>query len=319
MQYGLIGRKLGHSFSALFFNEKFRKESLNDNYSLFELPSIIDFPNLLDTIPDLCGLNVTIPYKEQIIPFLDRLTPEAKSIGAINTIKIERTKDPVFNLIKTVKIGHNTDATGFEESLKPLLNPDKAYKGALILGTGGASKAVQYVLKKIGISFKVVSRKPRSGEISYSDLSSNVIKDCELIINCTPLGMFPDVTSCPPIPYGYLTPDHICFDLVYNPDVTEFMRRCRDLGAQVINGLTMLHRQALAAWDFWQEPIIRRYLANDIRVESKSGAVSHYRLCIADVTYSHVGEILNVNIQPFTEEKPDVEYFDEPLIFKLSQ
>lgn len=242
--YGLIGKKLSHSFSAEFFNQKFRKEGIDESYILLPIPDISEFPVLIEKHPDLKGLNVTIPYKEEVISFLDRLSPEAEEIGAVNVIKFLRDKD-------TLRLeGFNTDVIGFRKSLLPLLNEN--IKHALILGTGGASKAAAYALKDLGISFNFVSRKPGKEQLAYEDLTPEIMKHNLLIVNTTPLGMFPDVHGSPPIPYEYLSPRHLCFDLVYNPDCTEFMKKSMAKGATVKNGLEMLHLQALAAWDIWK-------------------------------------------------------------------
>lgn len=241
--YGLIGKKIGHSFSAIYFNNKFEKENIDEEYRLFPLETIEKFPQLLDQQPDLKGLNVTIPYKSEVIKYLDNLSPEAKEMGAVNVIKFIRDGH-------NLKLeGYNTDAIGFEHSLVPLLN--KNIKKALVLGTGGASKAVVYVLKKLGISPTLVSRSPGNGRITYNDIDQNVLKENLLIVNTTPLGMSPDIDTYAPIPYQYLTPDHICYDVVYNPQETEFMKRSAAQGAKVKNGIEMLEKQAVAAWDVW--------------------------------------------------------------------
>lgn len=242
-EYGLIGKKLGHSFSADFFNQKFAEEGIDAVYHLFPLPSIQKFPKLLENHPSLRGLNVTIPYKQEVIPFLNSLSEEAKEIGAVNVIKIERTETGV-----GLK-GFNTDCIGFRDSLQPLLPPE--VKEALILGTGGASKAVKYVLEKLGIKPLLVSRSPGKGNITYDSINAEILSRCLLIVNTTPLGMSPNVESYPPLPYNLLTPSHICYDLVYNPAVTEFMKRSAAMGATVKNGLEMLEGQAIAAWQIW--------------------------------------------------------------------
>lgn len=241
--YGLIGKKIGHSFSADFFNKKFQKEGIDESYHLFPLDSIKQFPQLLENHKDLKGLNVTIPYKIEVIPYLNILSDEAAEIGAVNVIKIENRGGEKF------LSGYNSDSIGFKESLIPLLRPD--IKKALVLGTGGASKAVVYALKQLGITYTNVSRTPKMGHLSYEELDSKVIKDNLLIVNTTPLGMYPDIDSFPPIPYEYITPEHVCYDLVYNPDVTTFMKKAMSQGAKATNGLEMLRLQALAAWDIW--------------------------------------------------------------------
>lgn len=241
--FGLIGKKLGHSFSANFFNKKFADEGIDNVYKLFPLPDITDFPALIKENPDLQGLNVTIPYKQEVIPYLDCLSEEVMDMGAVNVIKFSRDNNRVF--LK----GYNTDYIGFKNSLMPLLRPD--IMNALVLGTGGASKAVGYALKQLGINVTFVSRNPKEGQLSYDDLTNALIEKNLLIVNTTPLGMFPDVESCPPIPYQFLTDKHICFDVVYNPEETEFMKRAKARGATVENGIQMLKLQAIAAWDIW--------------------------------------------------------------------
>lgn len=240
--YGLIGKKLGHSFSADFFNKKFAEEGIPETYRLFQLQSITDFPSLILQYPELKGLNVTLPYKQDVMLFLDHISPEASGIGAVNVVKIKWGKDIILT-------GFNTDYIGFRDSLIPLLNNE--IKKALILGTGGASKAVAYVLKNLDIDFTFVSRNPSDGQLSYQDLTPEIISQNLLIVNTTPLGMWPDVDSCPPIPYDALTSRHVCYDLVYNPETTSFMKLASQKGAITKNGLEMLHLQALAAWDIW--------------------------------------------------------------------
>lgn len=243
--YGLIGKKLGHSFSAFFFNDKFKREGIDESYHLFPLKHIEDLPDLLAGHSDLKGLNVTIPYKQEVIRFLDSISDEAKEIGAVNVIKIENDN-------KGRKLcGFNTDCIGFEESLKPLLH--QRVKKALILGTGGASKAVAYVLSKLNIEGKFVSRHPSDGELSYKDLDEKIIQENLLIVNTTPLGLYPDIEGCPDIPYKGITPEHICYDLIYNPEETLFMKKCKEQGATVKNGMEMLELQAKAAWHIWNE------------------------------------------------------------------
>lgn len=239
--YGLIGYPLEHSFSAKFFNKKFEDEGINEYYELFPIPRISDLGNLIASQPELRGLNVTIPYKEQILPLLSEIDYEAREIGAVNVVKIDKDS-------KKLK-GFNTDAIGFRRSIEPLLNEDMTK--ALILGTGGASKAVAYILKTLGKDITFVSRKSSSFAISYDELSEDIISDNLIIINTTPLGMWPDIKKAPAIPYEYLTPRHLCFDLIYNPEITEFMRLSAQRGARVKNGMEMLYGQALAAWEIW--------------------------------------------------------------------
>lgn len=241
--YALIGKPLGHSFSADFFNEKFRREGIDNSYILAPLDSISEVSQLLDGYPDLQGFNVTIPYKEQIIPYLDSMSDEAMAIGAVNVVKVRNING------KRYLKGFNSDAIGFKESITPLIKP--YMKKALILGTGGASHAVDHVLRSVGIETVKVSRNATSGMFTYTQLTQDVMGNHHIIVNTTPLGMWPDTEACPDIPYELITSRHLCFDLVYNPEVTMFMRKASDRGATVKNGLQMLHLQALAAWDIW--------------------------------------------------------------------
>jgi shikimate dehydrogenase len=227
-----------------YFSSKFRKENIKDyEYRNFPLQDLSGFRQLIDTFPELCGLNVTIPYKEKIISYLDKIDPVAEKIGAVNTVKFIQDGS------RKVLVGYNTDYYGFRNSLAP--NLDSRHKNALILGTGGASKAVSFVLEEMGVKFLFVSRKPESGELSYQDLCLSVIQKHLLIINTTPLGTFPDVKSFPDIPYDLLTPDHILYDLVYNPPETEFLRLGRLKGTKCINGQKMLELQAEKSWEIW--------------------------------------------------------------------
>lgn len=244
-KYGLIGYPLGHSFSQRYFSDKFKHEGIDAEYSLYPLENIQSFPSLLEENKNLVGLNVTIPYKESVMSYLDELSEEGEAIGAVNVIKIERESG------KLSLKGFNSDFVGFTKSLKPLLRPD--VKKALVLGTGGASKAVCYALRKLNIDYVLVSRTPATGMISYSQLNEAIMGDNLLIVNTTPLGMFPHTYQCPPIPYDLLTPNHVCYDLVYNPEVTEFMKKSAEQGATVKNGLEMLHLQADRAWEIWTD------------------------------------------------------------------
>lgn len=241
--YGLIGKKLGHSFSADFFNAKFKKEGIENEYRLFPIASIDEFPKLLEENPDIQGLNVTIPYKQQILPYLTSLSPEAKEIGAVNVIKFVRNREGL------VLIGYNSDSIGFTDSLVPLLTSEMG--NALVLGTGGASKAVVYALQKLGIKVALVSRTPGAGILGYNDLSEEIVKNNQIIVNTTPLGMYPDIENIPPFPYRFLDSRHLCYDLIYNPADTSFMKEAAKHGAKVKNGLEMLHLQAIAAWNIW--------------------------------------------------------------------
>lgn len=237
--YGLVGQKLGHSFSANFFNKKFQKENIKAEYINIELESIEDFPEYIGQIPNLKGFNVTIPYKESVIKFLDDCSNHAKEIGAVNTIKFDSGK----------LIGHNTDWFGFSESLKPFLRED--HKKALVLGSGGSSKAIQYALSNLGIENKIVSRNPSENKLSYNDLDRKLLEEHTVIINTTPLGMFPNVDVAPELDYSLLGSKHLLYDLVYNPEETLFLRKGKAQACQIKNGLEMLELQALAAWDIW--------------------------------------------------------------------
>lgn len=253
-KYGLIGYPLGHSFSAGFFAEKFAKEGIDARYDNYEMPTVEGLRTLIESDTELCGLNVTIPHKQAVIPLLDDLTPEARAIGAVNVIRIERTIDAAVRLI-----GCNSDIIGFTESIRPLLKPH--HTKALVLGTGGASKAVVAGLRSLGIEPTYVSRRPAPGQFTYDDLrvesaeghSSNIIKEHTVIVNCSPVGMHPHVDEAPAIPYELLTPRHLLYDLVYNPLDTRFMQLGREHGAMVKNGLEMLHLQAIAAWNMWNQ------------------------------------------------------------------
>jgi shikimate dehydrogenase len=243
--YGLIGYPLSHSFSAGFFKEKFETEKISGvEYHNYPLENISALPGLISSLPDLKGLNVTIPYKEKVIPFLDELSPVAQSIRAVNTIRISRSTE------KPVLKGFNTDVYGFSRSLTGFLPPAHGIKHALILGTGGASKAVEYVLEKMGISFEFVSTSLSSAR-KYGELDYEIIKKSRLIINTTPLGTFPETSAFPPIPYEFLTKDHYLFDLVYNPPLTVFLKNAQAKGAATCNGLNMLVYQAERSWEIW--------------------------------------------------------------------
>jgi len=243
--FGLIGKKLDHSFSPQYFRQKFCNEKITDaKYQLYPLNHITDFPLLLQDNPDIAGLNVTIPYKTDIIFFLDSLSPAVKEIGAVNTIKFKSLSTGL------QLIGHNTDYLGFSESIKPLLKP--YHTKALVLGTGGSSKAVQFGLKKLNIDFLMVSRNPYSiNQIHYSKLTKKIMNEYKIIINTTPLGMFPAVGQKPDIDYSLLTPQHLLYDLIYNPDQTMFLNEGKKNGCQIKNGLEMLQIQAEYSWKIW--------------------------------------------------------------------
>jgi shikimate dehydrogenase len=245
--YGLIGKSLIHSFSPGYFQAKFEKEKIsNCDYKLFQLNSINEFQSFIENNPDLAGLNVTIPYKQSIIKYLDRVDFHAERIGAVNTIKIDTIGG------KRVLTGFNTDFLGFTDSLKPLIHD--LNKNALILGTGGSSAAIAYALQKLNINYLFVSRNPKnSNEIDYKELNEDVITSHNLIINTTPLGMFPDISGKPEIPYQYITSNHILFDLVYNPEETMFLKIGQKQGAKTKNGFEMLGIQAEYSWKIWND------------------------------------------------------------------
>lgn len=240
-QFGLIGKSLKHSFSPKYFAAKFEREGIkNTHYQAFELTEIGAFLQLQQDYPNLAGLNVTIPYKEEIIPYLDQLAPTAEAIGAVNTIQFKNNQ----------LIGHNTDLIGFQKSLMELLN-GSIPKQALILGTGGAAKAVAYSLDQLAIPYKYVSRKPTANQLSYADLNTEVIAKHHLIINTTPLGMYPYIDTAPELAYEGLSAAHFCYDVVYNPEETLFLQKAKTQSAKYCNGLAMLHGQAEAAWEIW--------------------------------------------------------------------
>jgi shikimate dehydrogenase len=244
-QYGLIGYPLEHSFSRSYFNDKFLAEDIDAKYINFEIPSIKEFKSVIKNNPQLKGLNVTIPYKEQVIPYLDQLSENARLIGAVNVVKMERNKG------KTKLLGFNSDIIGFKESLEPLLQPH--HQRALILGTGGAAKAIYYGLTQLGIIATYVSREKNAKTVlTYEELDADILDVNTIIVNCTPVGMWPNVDECPVIPYELLSEKHLLYDLLYNPDETLFMTKGKAQGATVKNGLEMLLLQAFASWEFWQ-------------------------------------------------------------------
>lgn len=241
--FGLIGYPLTHSFSKRYFSEKFEREGIDGAaYELFPLKDIGHLPDLISQHSNLCGLNVTIPYKEAVIPFLDRLDAEAAAVGAVNTIRIESTG----------LTGYNTDVFGFEKSLSRFLEENSAgIQSALVLGTGGAAKAVGFVLKKMGIAFRFVSRRPGKETLTYEQLDGLVMENSRLLINTTPLGMSPHTDTCPAVPYERLTAGHLLYDLVYNPEKTLFLKQGEARGCPVLNGLEMLYLQAERSWAIW--------------------------------------------------------------------
>ena len=243
-KYGLIGYPLGHSFSISYFNQKFADEGINARYLNFEIPSIDELPEVIAKHPELRGLNVTIPYKEKVMDFLDSISPEARAIGAVNVIRVTHEGK------KTILKGFNSDVIGFTQSIEPMLDK-KWHKKALILGTGGASKAINYGLKALGLETVFVSRYERPETIQYDKITPEVIKEYNVIVNCTPLGMYPHTDECPNLPYEAMDNHTILYDLIYNPDQTLFMRKGTEQGADVKNGLEMLLLQAFASWEFW--------------------------------------------------------------------
>ena len=242
-KYGLIGYPLGHSFSIGYFNEKFENEGIDAKYINFEIPDIKDFPEILASNTDLKGLNITIPYKEKVIDYLDSLSPEAKAIGAVNVIRVTHKGG------KIVLKGFNSDVIGFTKSIEPIL--ESYHKKALILGTGGASKAIDYGLKSLGLETLFASRSNKPNAIQYKDITADTVKEYNVIVNCTPLGMYPHADSCPQLPYETMDNHTLLYDLIYNPDETLFMKKGLEHGATVKNGLEMLLLQAFASWEFW--------------------------------------------------------------------
>ena len=242
-KYGLIGYPLGHSFSVTYHNQRFADEGINAKYVNFEIPNIEQLIEVLSSNPELKGLNVTIPYKEKVLPFLDYISPEARAIGAVNVIRV------VHEGAKIELRGYNSDVIGFVQSIEPMI--ESYHKKALVLGTGGASKAICYGLKSLGIEPVLVSRYERPGTIQYASITPDVVKEYNVIVNCTPLGMFPKTNECPALPYEAMDEKNILYDLIYNPDETLFMRKGAERGAAVKNGLEMLLLQAFASWEFW--------------------------------------------------------------------
>jgi len=245
-KFGLIGFPLSHSFSSKFFTEKFLNEGIDAEYLNFELENISQLSHVIASHPELEGFNVTIPYKEQVIKYLDSTDESAAVIHAVNTIKILRSGHHVS------LHGYNTDIYGFQESIRPLLQ--KYHHKALVLGTGGASKAVVKALENLQIDTILVSRNPEEkGELSYNDLDDDVMDNYKIIVNTTPIGTYPNIEGCPAIPFELITPRHLLFDLVYNPEITEFLKQGKKRGASISNGLEMLHLQALASWEIWNQ------------------------------------------------------------------
>jgi shikimate dehydrogenase len=240
---GLLGKNISYSFSKAYFKKKFENEKIsNISYENFDIQDIALFPSIIKNTEGLKGMNVTIPYKEVVMPFLDKINKKAEAIGAVNTIKVTK---------KGKLVGYNTDCYGFKKTLTPHLKPH--HQKALILGTGGASKAIAYTLKNLNIEYYYVSRKA-SKDVSYTyeTLSEDIIKDHQIIINCTPLGTFPNIEDCPKIPYNGVTKNHILYDLIYNPEETKFLKLGKQKQATIINGLKMLEFQAEKSWSIWK-------------------------------------------------------------------
>lgn len=245
-KFGLIGYPLGHSFSKKYFAEKFIREHIPDcSYEIYPLINLNEIHNLIIEEPDLCGLNVTIPYKADVIRLLNRISPEAGEIGAVNVLKIYRQEGDIR------LYGFNSDVTGISDSLLPYITDN--VRNALVLGTGGSSRAVCWVLKKLGLNIILVSRKSSPGIITYTDLDSKLIAGVDVIVNTTPLGMFPDIESRPEIDFRLLNNKHILFDLVYNPELTSFLKMGAEQGCTTISGIKMLHSQAEKAWEIWND------------------------------------------------------------------
>ena len=245
--YGLVGFPLKHSFSSKFFAEKFAREGINAEYLNFEIEDILQLRDVIIFNQRLRGLNVTIPYKEQVIPFLDALSPEAREIGAVNTIKIEREQGKMYFYRLT---GYNTDYIGFKKSIQPLIRPE-IHQKALILGTGGASKAVAQTFSDLNIEYKYVSRTPKENQFTYTQLNEEIMRQYKIIVNASPVGTFPVTEECPDIPYEFLSTEHLLYDLVYNPAETLFLKKGKAHGGTTKNGAEMLELQALAAWKIW--------------------------------------------------------------------
>lgn len=244
LTYGLIGYPLGHSFSKKYFTEKFKNEKISSEYGLFPLKSIDELGVFIEANPTLGGFNVTIPYKQQIMPFLDEIDNEAAAVGAVNVVKIIKRNG------KLILKGYNSDVYGFYTSLKPLLK--EHHKKALILGTGGASKAVAAMLSRLGIEYTYVSRAAKEGQLTYNDINAQIMNDYTIVINCSPVGMSPNIDEAPLLPYNLFTDKHIAYDLVYNPLETKFLSLAKAQGATIKNGLEMLYLQAERAWEIWQ-------------------------------------------------------------------
>jgi len=242
-QFGLLGKNISYSFSKKYFTDKFALENLAEcSYENFDIQTIEEFPSIIANNSGLIGLNVTIPYKESVITYLDKLSKNASQIGAVNVIRVTK---------KGNLKGYNSDYYGFIKSLKPLLQPH--HKKALILGTGGASKAISFALDKLGIPFTFVTREEKEGMINYNRINATTFDNYHIIINCTPVGTSPNTKEFPPIPYNFFTSNHLAFDLIYNPEETQFLKKAKKKGAITKNGLEMLVFQAEKAWEIWNK------------------------------------------------------------------
>lgn len=270
-RYGLLGFPLGHSFSRKFHNERFARLGIDAEYVNFELEDIHTLPQVLAAETDLCGLNVTIPYKQDVMQFLDELDPVAARIGAVNTVQFIRSSADNAagraGIDGLRLVGHNTDIIGFTDSIRPLLieagiidatncqasSTSPVRPKALILGTGGASKAVKVALEDMGITPVYVSRTPAPGRLTYAELTADVMAEHLVIVNCSPVGMFPHIDACPEIPYQFLTPGHVCYDLIYNPAETLFLTKAKAMGSYIMSGGAMLEGQAIASYNIWTQ------------------------------------------------------------------
>lgn len=245
IKLGLIGYPLGHSFSKNYYLAKFEKENINNvHYDLYAIEHINQFPDLFNQNPEFKGFNVTIPHKQSVIPFLNQLSEEAAQMKAVNCITI------TYQDGKTILKGYNTDAFGFQKSLEPLLKPN--HNKALVLGNGGAAKSVFYSLAQLGIPYQVISRSKETGDLTYEDLTDEIISAYPLIINCSPVGTYPTIEACPNIPYDGITENHLLYDLIYNPEETLFLKKGKEKGATIKNGYEMLVLQAEKNWEIWQ-------------------------------------------------------------------
>ncbi len=244
-KYGLIGYPLGHSFSIGYFNEKFQNENIDAVYENFEISSLDSLEEVIATNPELKGLNVTIPYKERVMSYLDSITPEARAIGAVNVIRVTHKGN------KTILKGYNSDVIGFTRSIEPML--ETFHKKALVLGTGGAAKAITFGLRSLGLETVYVSRFERPDTIQYDKITPETVQEYNVIVNCTPVGMYPQADQCPQLPYEAMDSHNLLYDLIYNPDETLFMQKGAAQGATVKNGLEMLLLQAFVSWEFWHE------------------------------------------------------------------